>query len=394
MTDAVVVSTARTPLAKAFRGAFNNTHSATLGGHAIRHAVARAGIDPAEIDDVIFGCAVPEGDSGNNIARHSALVGGVPLSAGAVTVARACSSGIQSASFAAQRIIVDRVPIVVAGGVESVSMVAPTQHVPKAGRDPWIREHQPGMLLSMNETAEVVAERYAISRETQDAYAYSSQMRTARAQEAGLFDAEIVPMPSRKVETDKSTGETRDVDTLLERDEANRPDTTLASLAALKPVVREHGTITAGNASQLADGASACVFMNGTLAAQRGLPVLGLYRGFTIAGLEPDEMGIGPVYAIPKLLKQHGLGIEDIDLWELNEAYACQVVYCRDRLGLPDDRLNVNGGAVSIGHPFGMTGSRQLGHALIEGKRRNAKFIVVTMCIAGGMGAASLYEIA
>jgi acetyl-CoA C-acetyltransferase len=393
MTDAVVVSTARTPLAKAFRGAFNNTHSGTLGGHAIRHAVARAGIEGAEIDDVIFGCAVPEGDSGNNIARHSALVGGLPLSAGAVTIARACSSGIQAASFAAQRIIVDRVAAVVAGGVESVSMVSQTQHVPKAGRAPWIREHQPGKLLSMNETAEVVAERYAISREAQDAYAYSSQMRTARAQQAGLFDDEIVPMPSRKLETNKATGETSEIDIVLERDEANRPDTTLESLAALKPVVRENGTVTAGNASQLADGASACVLVNGTLAAQRGLPLLGLYRGFAVAGLAPEEMGIGPVYAIPKLLKQHGLGIEDIDLWELNEAYACQVVYCRDRLGLPDDRLNVNGGAISIGHPFGMTGARQLGHVLIEGKRRKAKYVVVTMCIAGGMGAASLYEV-
>lgn len=393
MTDAVVISTARTPLAKAFRGAFNNTHSATMGGHAIRHAVARAGIDAAEVDDVIFGCAVPEGDSGNNIARHSALVGGVPITAGAVTIARACSSGIQAASFAAQRIIVDRVPVVVAGGVESVSMVSPTQHKPRAGRSPWVREHQPGMLLSMNETAEVVAERYAISREVQDAYAYSSQMRTARAQEAGLFDAEIVPLASRKLETDKESGESFEVDVLLQRDEANRPDTTLESLSKLKPVVREGGTITAGNASQLADGASASVLMNGTLAAQRGLPVMGIYRGFAIAGLEPDEMGIGPVYAIPKLLKQHGLSIEDIDLWELNEAYACQVVYCRDRLGIPDDRLNVNGGSIAIGHPFGMTGARQLGHVLIEGKRRKAKYVVVTMCIAGGMGAASLYEI-
>ena len=393
MTDAVVVSTARTPLAKAFRGAYNNTHSGTLGGHAIRHAIARAGIEGAEIDDVIFGCAVPEGDGGNNIARHSALVGGLPQSTGAVTIARACSSGIQAASFAAQRIIVDGVAAVVAGGVESVSMVSQTQHVPKAGRAPWIREHQPGMLLTMNETAEVVAERYAISREAQDAYAYSSQLRTAAAQQAGLFDDEIVPMPSRKLETNKVTGETSEVDVVLERDEANRPDTTLESLAALKPVVRENGTVTAGNASQLADGASACVLVNGTLAAQRGLPVLGLYRGFAVAGLAPEEMGIGPVYAVPKLLKQHGLGIEDIDLWELNEAYACQVVYCRDRLGLPDDRLNVNGGAISIGHPFGMTGARQLGHVLIEGKRRKAKYVVVTMCIAGGMGAASLYEI-
>ena len=393
MTDAVVVSTARTPLAKAFRGAFNNTHSGTLGGHAIRHAIARAGIDGAEIDDVIFGCAVPESDGGNNIARHSALVGGLPVSTGAVTIARACSSGNQAASFAAQRIIVDGVAAVVAGGVESVSMVSQTQHVPKAGRAPGIREHQPEMLLTMNETAEVVAERYAISREAQDAYAYSSEMRTAAAQQAGLFDDEIAPMSSRKLERNKATGETSEVDVLLERDEANRPDATLERLAALKPVVRENGTVTAGNASQLADGASACVLVNGTLAAQRGLPVMGIYRGFAVAGLAPEEMGIGPVYAIPKLLKQHGLGIEDIDLWELNEAYACQVVYCRDRLGLPDDRLNVNGGAISIGHPFGMTGARQLGHVLIEGKRRKAKYVVVTMCIAGGMGAASLYEV-
>ena len=393
MTDAVVVSTARTPLAKAFRGAFNNTHSGTLGGHAIRHAVERAGIDPAEVDDVIFGCAVPEGDSGNNIARHASLVGGVPQTAGAVTIARACSSGLQAASFAAQRIIVDRVPVVIAGGVESVSMVSPTPHVPRAGRAPWIRENQPGMLLSMNETAEVVAHRYAVTREVQDAYAYSTQMRTAQAQQAGRFDAEIVPLATRKLVTDKASGATCEVDALLLQDECNRPETTLESLATLKPVVRPDGSITAGNASQLADGASACVLMNGTLAAQRGLPVMGLYRGFAIAGLAPDEMGIGPVYAIPKLLKQHGLQIDDIGLWELNEAYACQVIYCRDRLGIPDDRLNVDGGAVSIGHPFGMTGARQLGHALIEGKRRGVQYVVVTMCIAGGMGAASLYEV-
>lgn len=393
MTDAVVVATARTPLAKAFRGAFNNTHSADMGGHAIRHAVARAGIEGAEIDDVIFGCAVPEGDSGNNIARHAALVGGVPLSSGAVTIARACSSGIQAASFAAQRIIVDRVPVVIAGGVESVSMVAPTQHKPKGGRSPTIGNQFPGMLLTMNETAEVVAKRYNISREAQDAYSYQSQMRTAHGQANGLFDDEIVPMAATKLETDKATGETREVDVVIDKDEANRPDTTLESLAKLKPVVHDDGTITAGNASQLADGASASVLMNGTLAAQRGLPVMGLYRGFAIAGLEPDEMGIGPVYAIPKLLKQHGLKIEDIDLWELNEAYACQVIYSRDKLGIPNDRLNVNGGAISIGHPFGMTGARQLGHILIEGKRRKAKYVVVTMCIAGGMGAASLYEI-
>lgn len=393
MTDAVVVATARTPLAKAFRGAFNNTHSADMGGHAIRHAVARAGIEGAEIDDVIFGCAVPEGDSGNNIARHAALVGGVPLSSGAVTIARACSSGIQAASFAAQRIIVDRVPVVIAGGVESVSMVAPTQHKPKGGRSPTIRNQFPAMLLTMNETAEVVAKRYNICREAQDAYSYQSQMRTAHGQANGLFDDEIVPMAATKLETDKATGETREVDVVIDKDEANRPDTTLESLAKLKPVVHDDGTITAGNASQLADGASASVLMNGTLAAQRGLPVMGLYRGFAIAGLEPDEMGIGPVYAIPKLLKQHGLKIEDIDLWELNEAYACQVIYSRDKLGIPNDRLNVNGGAISIGHPFGMTGARQLGHILIEGKRRKAKYVVVTMCIAGGMGAASLYEI-
>jgi acetyl-CoA C-acetyltransferase len=393
MTDAVIVSTARTPLGKAFRGVFNNTHSATLGGHAIRHAVERSGVDPAEIDDVIFGCALPEGDGGNNVARHSALRGGVPVTAGAVTIARACSSGLQATCFAAQRIIVDRVPVIVTGGVESVSMVTPSQHQP-ASREPWIRAHQPGMLLSMNETAEVVASRYGISREAQDEYALLSQQRTAEAQRAGRFDDEIVPITTTMLVTDRETKAVSEREVTLSQDEANRPDTTLASLAALKPVVREDGSVTAGNASQLADGASACVVMDGTLAASRGLPVLGVFRGFSIAGLEPDEMGIGPVYAIPKLLKQHGLGIEDIGLWELNEAYACQVVYCRDRLGLPSDRLNVDGGAVSIGHPFGMTGARQLGHALIEGKRRGVKHVVITMCIAGGMGAAALFDIA
>ena len=391
MTEAVIVATARTPLAKAFRGAFNNTHSATLGGHAIQHAVARAGIDPAEIDDVIFGCALPEGDGGNNIARHSALRGGVPVTAGAVTIARACSSGLQAVCFAAQRIIVDQVSVIVAGGVESVSMVTPTQHKP-AAREPWIREYQPGMLMSMNETAEVVARRYAVSRADQDAFALESQRRTAAGQVAGRFDAEIVPMQSKMLVADKQTGalETRTV--TLAKDEANRPDTTFESLAALKPLY-DGGSVTAGNASQLADGASACVVMEGGEAARRGLPVLGLFRGFAIAGLEPDEMGIGPVYAIPKLLKLHGLSIDDIDLWELNEAYASQAVYCIERLELPPARVNVDGGAISIGHPFGMTGARQLGHALIEGKRRGAKKIVITMCIAGGMGAAALFEI-
>jgi acetyl-CoA C-acetyltransferase len=391
MTDAVIVSTARTPLGKAFRGAFNNTHSATLGGHAIRHAVARAGIDPAEIDDVLFGCALPEGDGGNNIARHSALRGGVPVTAGAATIARACSSGLQAVCFAAQRIIVDGVSAIVAGGVESVSMVTPTQHQP-AAREPWIREHQPGMLMSMNETAEMVARRYAVSRAAQDEYAVESQRRTAAGQAEGRFDAEIMPMASTILVTDKRTGAVESRDVMLTKDEANRADTTYESLAALKPLY-EGGSVTAGNASQLADGASACVVMDGNAAARRGLPVLGLFRGFAIAGLEPDEMGIGPVYAIPKLLKRHGLSIQNIDLWELNEAYASQVIYCIERLNLPVDRVNVDGGAISIGHPFGMTGARQLGHALIEGKRRGAKKIVITMCIAGGMGAAGLFEI-
>jgi acetyl-CoA C-acetyltransferase len=391
MTDAVIVSTARTPLGKAFRGAFNNTHSATLGGHAIRHAVARAGIDPAEIDDVLFGCALPEGDGGNNIARHSALRGGVPVTAGAATIARACSSGLQAVCFAAQRIIVDGVSAIVAGGVESVSMVTPTQHRP-AAREPWIREHQPGMLMSMNETAEMVARRYAVSRAAQDEYAVESQRRTAAGQAEGRFDAEIMPMASTMLVTDKRTGAVESRDVMLTKDEANRADTTYESLAALKPLY-EGGSVTAGNASQLADGASACVVMDGNAAARRGLPVLGLFRGFAIAGLEPDEMGIGPVYAIPKLLKRHGLSIQNIDLWELNEAYASQVIYCIERLNLPVDRVNVDGGAISIGHPFGMTGARQLGHALIEGKRRGAKKIVITMCIAGGMGAAGLFEI-
>ena len=392
MRDAVIVSTARTPLGKAHRGAFNATHSATLGGHAISHAVHRAGIDPAEIDDVIFGCALPEGDAGGNIARHSALRGGVPETAGAVTIARACSSGLQAACFAAQRVIVDGVAVIVAGGVESVSMVTPTQHKP-AAREPWIQAHQPGLLLSMNQTAEIVAQRYAIGRERQDDYAFESQQRTAAAQEAGRFDAEIVPLTAMMRIGDPKAADARLVEATLAKDEANRPGTTRAGLAQLKPVVREDGSVTAGNASQLADGASACVVMDGALAAQRGLPVLGVFRGFAIAGLAPDEMGIGPVYAIPKLLKQTGMHMEDIGLWELNEAYACQVVYCRDRLGLPADRLNVDGGAVSIGHPFGMTGARQLGHALIEGRRRGVRHVVISMCVAGGMGAAALFEI-
>jgi acetyl-CoA C-acetyltransferase len=394
MSEAVIVSTARTPLAKSFRGSFNQTHGATLGGHAIRHAVQRAGLDPAEVEDVIMGCGTPEGDTGNNIARLCAVRAGLPISVGGTTVNRRCASGLQAISIAAQRVLVDKVPILVAGGVESISLVQPTLHQPKSV-DPWLLEHKPALWMPMNETGDVVAIRYGISREEQDRYALLSQQRTAAAQQAGRFDEEIVPLTTTKLVTDKVTGETHEEEVTLTRDECNRPNTTLEGLLALRPVYNRKGaTVTAGNASQFADGASACVVMDGKLAEQRNLEPLGIYRGLVVVGVEPDEMGIGPALAVPKLLRRHGLSIDDIDLWELNEAYASQTVYCRDALGIPLERLNVNGGAISIGHPYGMTGARQVGHILLEGKRRKAKYVVVTMCAAGGMGAAGLFEIA
>ncbi len=394
MSEAVIVSTARTPLAKSFRGSFNQTHGSTLGGHAIRHAVQRAGLDPAEVEDVIMGCGTPEGDTGNNIARLCAVRAGLPISVGGTTVNRRCASGLQAISIAAQRVLVDKVPILVAGGVESISLVQPTLHQPKS-LDPWLLEHKPELWMPMNETGDVVAIRYGISREEQDRYALLSQQRTAAAQQAGRFDEEIVPLTTTKLVTDKVTGETHEEEVTLSRDECNRPNTTLEGLLALRPVYNRKGaTVTAGNASQFADGASACVVMDGKLAEQRNLEPLGIYRGLVVVGVEPDEMGIGPALAVPKLLRRHGLSIDDIDLWELNEAYASQTVYCRDALGIPLERLNVNGGAISIGHPYGMTGARQVGHILLEGRRRKAKYVVVTMCAAGGMGAAGLFEVA
>jgi acetyl-CoA C-acetyltransferase len=394
MAEAVIVSTARTPIGRAYRGAFNNTHGATLAGHVIASAVQRAGIEPSEVEDVILGCALPEGATGQNIARQAALRAGLPVTTAGVTVNRFCSSGMQAIAMAAQRVIVDRVPIMAAGGVESISLVQNEHFNNFRIHEPWLDEHKPEVYMPMIETAEVVAKRYYVTREVQDEYALASQQRTAAGQKAGRFNAEIVPLTTRKIVQDKTTGETREEEVLLKQDEGNRPDTSLAGLAALKPVMGEKGFITAGNASQLSDGASACIVMDAKLAQQRNLKPLGLFRGYTVAACEPDEMGIGPVFAVPRLLERFGLKLDQIDLWELNEAFAVQVVYCRDKLGIPDDRLNVDGGAISIGHPYGMSGSRMVGHALLEGKRRGAKYVVCTMCIGGGMGAAGLFEVA
>ena len=393
MREAVIVSTARTPIGKAYRGSFNNTEAPTLGGHAVRHAVERADLAPAEVEDVIMGCAMPQGTQGANIARQIALAAGLPVTTAGMTVDRQCSSGMMAIAIAAKTVIVDNVDIIVGGGLESISLVQNEHANTFRAKDPRLLELHEHVYMPMIDTAEVVAGRYGISREAQDEYALQSQQRTAAAQEAGRFDDEIVPLPSSMGIMDKESGEISFTDVVLEKDEGNRPSTTVEGLAGLKPV-RENGFITAGNASQLSDGASAAVVMEASVAKKRGLEPLGTYRGTAVAGCEPDEMGIGPVFAVPKLLERNGLKMDDIDVWELNEAFAVQVLYCRDKLGIPNDILNVDGGAISIGHPYGMSGARLVGHALIEGKRRGAKYVVCTMCIGGGQGAASLFELA
>jgi acetyl-CoA C-acetyltransferase len=399
MREAVLVSTARTGLAKSVRGSFNQTHGAVMGGHAIKSAITRAGIDPAEVEDVFLGCGMPEGATGNNIARESLIWAGCPVSTAGITVNRYCSSGLNAIAFAAQQVMTEATDVAVGGGVESISLV----QMGGLNLNHFTEEHllkvKPALWMTMIETAEIVAERYKISRDVCDEYALQSQQRTAAAQQAGKYKDEIAPLSVKMKKIDKASGNESLVEVTVDHDECNRPDTTLEGLKALKPVhmggqqIQEGKNVTAGNASQFSDGASASVVMSADLAAKKGLKPLGIFRGFAVAGVEPEEMGIGPALAVPRLLKRHNLKIEDIDLWELNEAFACQVLYCRDRLGIPNERMNVNGGAISIGHPYGMSGARMTGHLLLEGRRRGAKLGVVTMCIGGGMGAAGLFEI-
>lgn len=400
MAEAVIVSTARTAMSKSVRGFLNNTHGITLAGHALRHAMARAGVDTADVEDVVVGCAYPEGATGFNIGRNAAMAAGCPTSTAGMTVNRYCSSGLQAIAIAASRVMNEGVPVMAAGGVESISLVqfGGSANLSNSTEKTLFRR-MPALWMTMIETAEIVADRYDVSRERQDEFALLSQQRTAAAQEAGRYADEIVPLETTWKKVDRETQEASFEQVVAERDDCNRPDTTLEGLAALQPVfrdgqqVKEGKYVTAGNASQFSDGASACIVMDGREAEKRGLEPLGAFRGFAVHGCNPDEMGIGPVFAVPRLLERHGLGIDDIDLWELNEAFAAQAVYCRDRLGLDPEKVNVNGGAISIGHPYGMTGARCTGHLLLEGRRRGAKYGVVTMCVGAGQGAAGLFEI-